>query len=243
VTQTVDAAVLTHAGQSFGAFERMEAAFDRFEAAQAYSPSRREAGADVAKRALDLVLGTILLLGAVPVLLLAALAIKTTSRGPVFFRQRRLGRDGVEFEILKLRTMYDGAHERRRQLLEINEQDGGGVLFKIRRDPRITPVGRWLRRLSIDELPQFVHVLSGTMSLVGPRPLAAEDSTYTGAARRRLQVRPGITGLWQVSGRSTLSWDEAVKLDLEYVDNASFGLDVRILGRTVRAVFARHGAW
>ena len=124
-----------------------------------------------------------------------------------------------------------------------DEQDGGGVLFKIRADPRVTPVGKWIRKLSIDELPQLVHVLSGRMSLVGPRPLASIDSTYTGHARRRLLVRPGMTGLWQVSGRSELSWDDAVRLDLYYVENWSVGLDVSILFRTIAVVLARKGAY
>ena len=116
-----------------------------------------------------------------------------------------LGVHGHEFTILKFRSMYADAEAQRAVVIDQNEQDGGGVLFKIRRDPRVTPVGRWIRRFSIDELPQLVNVLTGSMSLVGPRPLAAIDSTYTGAARRRLLVRPGITGLWQVSGRSELS--------------------------------------
>ena len=135
-------------------------------------------------------------------LLVTAIAIKATSRGPVFFRQKRLGINGTEFSILKFRSMYADAEQRRQELLELNEQDGGGVLFKIRARPAHHPVGRWIRKFSIDELPQLVHVVTGTMSLVGPRPLAAIDSTYTGSARRRLLVRPGVTGLWQISGRS-----------------------------------------
>ncbi len=165
-----------------------------------------------------------------------------TSRGPVFFRQPRLGINGTEFRILKFRSMYQDA-EHQRECRAWNEQDGGGVLFKMRRDPRVTPVGRVIRQLSIDELPQLVHVVTGTMSLVGPRPLATADSGYTGAARRRLLVRPGITGLWQVSGRSELSWEDAVRLDLYYVENWSLGLDVTILFRTVFAVLARKGAY
>ena len=193
------------------------------------------------KRTLDLVGASLLLLLALPVLMTTALAIKMTSRGPVFFRQRRLGTNGTEFMILKFRSMYADAESRRD--LELNEQDGGGVLFKMRRDPRVTPVGRIIRALSIDELPQLVHVVTGTMSLVGPRPLAAIDSTYTGSARRRLLVRPGLTGLWQVSGRSELSWDDAVRLDLYYVENWSLGLDVSILGKTILAVLGRKGAY
>ncbi len=197
----------------------------------------------VVKRTVDLVGASVLMLLALPVLIITATAIKLTSRGPVFFRQIRLGTNGREFSIVKFRSMYADAHEQRDVYLEQNEQDGGGVLFKIRRDPRVTPVGRWIRRLSIDELPQLVHVLTGTMSLVGPRPLAAEDSVYTGSARRRLLVRPGLTGLWQVSGRSELSWEDAVRLDLYYVENWSLGLDISILFRTIVVVLARKGAY
>jgi lipopolysaccharide/colanic/teichoic acid biosynthesis glycosyltransferase len=139
--------------------------------------------------------------------------------------------------------MYEGSDRARDDLLDRNEQDGGGVLFKLRRDPRVTRVGGVIRRLSIDELPQLVHVLSGRMSLVGPRPLAAIDSGYEGAARRRLLVRPGLTGLWQVSGRSRLSWDDSVRLDLYYVENWSLGLDMTILCRTITALLTRLGAY
>jgi exopolysaccharide biosynthesis polyprenyl glycosylphosphotransferase len=195
------------------------------------------------KRSVDIVGGSILLLAALPVLLVTAALVKATSRGPTLFRQRRLGVNGVEFTILKFRSMYADAESQRAVVFDQNEQDGGGVLFKIRRDPRVTPVGRWIRRLSIDELPQLINVIAGSMSLVGPRPLAAIDSTYTGAARRRLLVRPGITGLWQVSGRSELSWDDAVRLDLYYVENWSLGLDISILLRTIFAVVVRKGAY
>lgn len=197
----------------------------------------------VLKRTMDITGALAVLLLASPFLLVTAALIKVTSRGPVFFRQRRLGLNGTEFTILKFRSMYADAEQRRAELLELNEQDGGGVLFKIKSDPRITPVGAWIRKFSIDELPQLVHVLSGKMSLVGPRPLASIDSTYTGHARRRLLVRPGLTGLWQVSGRSELSWDDAVRLDLYYVENWSIGLDVSILFRTIGVVLGRKGAY
>ena len=197
----------------------------------------------IVKRTVDVLGGLLALTLASPVLLVTAIAIKATSRGPVFFRQKRLGINGTEFSILKFRSMYADAEQRRQELLELNEQDGGGVLFKIRSDPRITRVGKWIRKFSIDELPQLVHVVSGTMSLVGPRPLAAIDSTYTGSARRRLLVRPGVTGLWQISGRSETSWDDAVRMDLYYVENWSLGLDLSILLRTVYAVLARKGAF
>jgi exopolysaccharide biosynthesis polyprenyl glycosylphosphotransferase len=197
----------------------------------------------IVKRFVDLIGALALLLLVSPVLVVTAIAIKMTSRGPVFFRQRRLGVNGSEFTILKFRSMYEGAEAKRADLLELNEQDGGGVLFKIRQDPRITPVGKWIRKFSVDELPQLLHVVAGTMSLVGPRPLASADSSYTGAARRRLLVRPGVTGLWQISGRSELSWDDAVRLDLYYVENWSLGLDLSILVRTVFAVLRRKGAY
>jgi exopolysaccharide biosynthesis polyprenyl glycosylphosphotransferase len=195
----------------------------------------------LAKRTLDVVGGILLLLIAAPLLAVVALAIKIDSRGPVLYRQLRLGTQGNEFMLLKLRTMFVGSDERR--VMELSEQDGGGVLFKMRHDPRVTRVGRLIRQFSIDELPQLVHVISGRMSLVGPRPLAAVDSTYTGSARRRLLVRPGLTGLWQVSGRSDLSWDDAVRLDLYYVENWSLGLDLSILARTILTVLRRKGAY
>lgn len=195
------------------------------------------------KRTTDILGALLILLVSSPILIVTAILIKLTSRGPVFFRQRRLGLNGAEFTILKFRSMYADAEQRREELIEFNEQDGGGVLFKMRADPRVTQVGNWIRKFSIDELPQLIHVLSGKMSLVGPRPLASIDSTYTGHARRRLLVRPGITGLWQVSGRSELSWDDAVRLDLYYVENWSIGLDVSILFRTVAVVLARKGAY
>ena len=195
------------------------------------------------KRSMDFAGGLLLLLVALPVLLVAACAIRLESNGPVFYRQRRLGLNGTEFVMLKLRSMYDGSDQLRDGLLHRNEQDGGGVLFKLRRDPRVTRVGRVIRRFSIDELPQLAHVLSGRMSLVGPRPLAVVDSRYDGAARRRLLVRPGLTGLWQVSGRSGLSWGDSVRLDLYYVENWSIGLDITILCRTIIAVLTRSGAY
>ncbi|WP_375504100.1 sugar transferase [uncultured Jatrophihabitans sp.] len=195
------------------------------------------------KRAVDFAVALVVLSLTAPILLVTAIAIKTSSRGPVFFRQRRLGLNGEEFNILKFRSMHSDAESRRDEILELNEQDGGGVLFKIRHDPRITPVGRWLRKLSIDELPQLFQVMSGSMSLVGPRPLAAIDSHYTGSARRRLMVKPGVTGLWQISGRSETTWEDAVRFDLYYVENWSLGLDLSILFRTVFAVLGRKGAF
>jgi lipopolysaccharide/colanic/teichoic acid biosynthesis glycosyltransferase len=183
----------------------------------------------------------ILLLLLAPVLLAAALAIKATDPGPVLFRQTRTGRYGREFTMLKLRTMRLGSEHHRATLAQRNEADGH--LFKVRSDPRVTAVGRRLRRYSLDELPQLVNVLLGHMSLVGPRPLPTEDSDFSGQARRRLQAKPGLTGLWQVSGRSDLAWADALRLDLEYVDTWSLGLDLVILARTLPAVLRGAGAY
>jgi len=171
-----------------------------------------------------------------------AVAVRLDSAGPVLFRQLRVGRYGREFQIYKFRTMHVDAERRLAELRHLNEQDG--VLFKIRDDPRVTRVGRHLRRLSLDELPQLFNVLGGTMSLVGPRPpLQREVAAYPADARRRLAVRPGMTGLWQVSGRSDLPWEEAVRLDLHYVENWSLTLDLVILLRTLTAVWRGAGAY
>ncbi len=193
------------------------------------------------KRVFDVIAALVGLVVLSPLLALVALAVRITSAGPVLFTQSRLGLNGDEFMVLKFRTMLVDSERRRSGLLDSNETDG--ALFKMRDDPRITPLGRWLRKLSVDELPQLWNVIRGDMSLVGPRPLATADSTYTGHARRRLLVRPGITGLWQVSGRSDVSWDEAVRLDLYYVENWSLGLDLSLIARTVAAVLLRRGAY
>lgn len=182
-----------------------------------------------------------LLVLAVPLLLLM-LMIRLESPGPAIFRQERVGRGDRRFVMLKLRTMARDAESRRGDLDAHNESDA--VLFKLRADPRVTRLGRWLRRYSVDELPQLVNVLLGQMSLVGPRPpLACEVQQYEEDVRRRLAVKPGMTGLWQVSGRSDLPWDEAVRLDLHYVENWSLMLDLSILWRTTRAVLTRVGAY
>jgi lipopolysaccharide/colanic/teichoic acid biosynthesis glycosyltransferase len=163
-------------------------------------------------------------------------------RGPVIFKQERVGRDGRPFMLYKFRTMVVNAEARLQELRNLNDTDG--ELFKMRNDPRITPVGRWLRRLSVDELPQLMNVLKGDMSLVGPRPpLAREVAGYPADMRRRLVVKPGLTGLWQVSGRSDLSWDESIRLDLTYVENWSLVMDLAILARTVSAVVRSSGAY
>lgn len=186
--------------------------------------------------------GTVLALG-LPVLLFVALMIKLTSRGPVFYRSERIGLDGRPFQMIKFRTMVDGADGMVAKLSALNESEGG-VLFKIRHDPRITPVGRLLRKYSIDELPQFINVLKRDMSVVGPRPpLASEVQSYDDHTMRRLLVKPGITGLWQVSGRSDLSWEDSVRLDLFYVENWSMISDLIISLKTVKAVFGHSGAY
>ncbi|TMM43199.1 MAG: sugar transferase [Actinobacteria bacterium] len=176
-----------------------------------------------------------------PVMVAVAIGIRAGDKGPVFFRQRRVGREGKIFSVWKFRTMYVDAEERRATLVDQNESDG--LFFKIRDDPRVTPFGRFLRASSLDELPQLINVLLGEMSLVGPRPLPAEDGDYLGDVRRRLLVRPGITGLWQVSGRSDLSWDDAVRLDLYYVDNWSLTFDLTIMWKTIGVVLRSKGAY
>lgn len=182
------------------------------------------------------------LLLALPLLAVLMLVVRVDSRGPAIFRQVRVGKDDRRFMLLKLRTMEVGAEAGRCEVEALNVADG--LLFKVPKDPRITRVGRFLRRSSLDELPQLVNVLLGQMSLVGPRPpLPIEVDGYDGDVRRRLAVKPGMTGLWQVSGRSDLTWDEAVRLDLRYVENWSLMLDLTILWRTVRVVLATEGAY
>jgi exopolysaccharide biosynthesis polyprenyl glycosylphosphotransferase len=198
-------------------------------------------GKRLAKAVLDRVLAAAALVLLAPVLVPVAILVRLDSRGPALFRQVRIGREGREFRVVKFRTMYVDAEARLAELRERNETDG--LLFKISDDPRVTRVGRFLRRTSIDELPQLLNVLRGDMSLVGPRPLPVKDSDFTGDVRRRLLVRPGITGLWQVNGRSDLSWDDAVRLDLYYVENWSIALDLAILLRTVGAVVRGTGAY
>jgi exopolysaccharide biosynthesis polyprenyl glycosylphosphotransferase len=194
------------------------------------------------KSAFDRAVGLILLLACIPIFVLAAVSIKLDDGGPVIFRQKRVGKDGQPFMIYKFRTMVIDAETRRTQLAALNECNG--VLFKMQGDPRITTVGSWLRRWSLDELPQLVNVVRGDMSLVGPRPALPEEvALYGDHVRRRLMVRPGITGLWQVSGRANLSWDESVRLDLRYVENWSLMLDLQILWKTWSAVVRGAGAY
>lgn len=202
---------------------------------------QREGWRAVAKRAFDVTVAVVALLVTAPILGVAAVAIKRTSKGPVIFAQERVGRDGQTFKVLKLRTMVVDAEARLAELRAHNEADG--PLFKITRDPRVTRVGALLRKLSIDEIPQFVNVLRGEMSVVGPRPaLPAEVAQWTDDVHDRLRVLPGITGMWQVSGRSDTTFDEYKRLDLYYVDNWSLAHDARIVCKTFAAVLAQRGA-
>jgi exopolysaccharide biosynthesis polyprenyl glycosylphosphotransferase len=196
----------------------------------------------VFKQAVDLLLAAVLITALAPVLAGAAMAVKLTSPGPVLFVQERVGKGKRRFRLYKFRTMIADAEARMPDLEKFNEVSG--PVFKLRNDPRITPVGRFLRRTSIDELPQLFNVLKGHMSLVGPRPLPVRD--YNGFDedwhRRRFSVRPGITCLWQVNGRSNIEFDEWMKLDMEYIDKWSFWLDMKIIFKTVPAVLRGSGA-
>ena len=194
------------------------------------------------KAAFDRAVAFTALLACVPLFIVVAAFIRLDDRGPALFRQTRVGRDGRAFTVYKFRTMVQDAEDRQAQLIALNETDG--VMFKMRRDPRVTTAGAWLRRWSLDELPQLFNVLVGDMSLVGPRPaLPQEAALYGDHVRRRLVVKPGITGLWQVNGRADLSWDESVRLDLRYVENWSFALDLQILWKTWSAVLRGFGAY
>ncbi|MEV8509142.1 sugar transferase [Actinoplanes sp. NPDC051475] len=204
---------------------------------------RLKGSARLVKATFDRVGALALLVLAAPLLALIAVLIRVGGgRGPAIFRQERVGRHGRPFTLYKFRTMHADAETRLIELRNLNDTDG--ALFKMRRDPRVTPVGRWLRRFSLDELPQLVNVVKGDMSLVGPRPpLAREVAGYPADMRRRLVVKPGLTGLWQVSGRSDLSWEESIRLDLTYVENWSLTMDLAILARTVTAVLRSSGAY
>jgi exopolysaccharide biosynthesis polyprenyl glycosylphosphotransferase len=198
-------------------------------------------GALALKRLLDLAFSSLLLLALTPLLVLIAIAIKLDSPGPVLYRSERIGKKGRVFTCLKFRTMVRDADRRLAEVMPLNEREG--VLFKIGNDPRITRLGRWLRKYSLDELPQFFNVLRGEMSVVGPRPpLASEVRKYKLDHLRRLQVTPGITGLWQVQGRQDPSFDSYVSLDLTYIENWSLWLDLWIVLRTVGVVAAGTGA-
>jgi exopolysaccharide biosynthesis polyprenyl glycosylphosphotransferase len=196
------------------------------------------------KRAFDLVGSSALIIVLSPILLVLALLVKTTSPGPVFFRQERVGLDGTTFRMIKFRSMVVDAEARLQELSKLDRAAGNDVLFKMRNDPRVTRVGGFMRRYSLDEVPQLFNVLIGDMSLVGPRPpLAKEVALYDTHVHRRFLVKPGMTGLWQVSGRSNLSWEDSVRLDLFYVENWSMMGDLILLWRTVRTVARSEGAY
>ena len=201
-----------------------------------------EGGKHHLKRAADVVAASAALLVLAPTLLVIAVMVRLDSDGPVLFRQERVGKSGRTFTMLKFRSMVQTAE---RDLVALREQnEGSGVLFKLKNDPRITNIGRFLRKYSIDELPQLWNILVGDMSVVGPRPpLLSEVNEYENHVHRRLYVKPGLTGLWQVNGRSDLSWEESVRLDLYYVENWSLTGDLVIIWRTVKVVIKPLGAY
>jgi exopolysaccharide biosynthesis polyprenyl glycosylphosphotransferase len=197
-----------------------------------------------AKRAFDIVASGALIVLLSPFLAIIAISVRLSTTGPVLFRQERVGINGKHFDMLKFRSMVMDAESRLEALRDETRSAGNSVMFKMKNDPRITPIGSFLRRFSLDELPQLFNVFSGAMSLVGPRPpIEREVAEYESHVHRRFLVKPGITGLWQVSGRSNLSWEDTVRLDLYYVENWSITGDISILWRTARAVLARDGAY
>ncbi|MCA0996944.1 WecB/TagA/CpsF family glycosyltransferase [Alloyangia pacifica] len=213
-----------------------------FLARAAMNALRRTDPVSLRKRLLDVTLAGLAALALAPVLLLVALAIRLDSRGPALYRQTRVGKDGKPFEVLKFRSMYMDAEERRAALLA--QSDRAGICFKARNDPRVTRVGRLLRRSSVDELPQIFNVLRGEMSLVGPRPaLPQEVAAYPAHAHGRLRVKPGITGLWQVSGRADISFDKMIDMDLAYGASRSTLLDLMLIFLTFRTVLSGRGAY
>ncbi|MCH8613583.1 sugar transferase [Arsenicicoccus dermatophilus] len=204
-------------------------------------------GRGILKNIQDRTIALLAIIGVSPILVITAAAIKLTSRGPIFYTQQRLGQDAQPFTMIKFRSMVTDSDALRAQLVKQHQSQtgqGNKVLFKMADDPRITKVGKIIRRYSIDELPQLFNVLRGDMALIGPRPpLAEEAEKYHDKDNRRLRVKPGLTGLWQVSGRSNLDWDQSVNLDLRYVDNWSLGMDMQILLKTARAVLKGDGAY
>ena len=199
-------------------------------------------GPDHIKRTVDFFVSLILLLVLSPIFLVIAIAVWVEDGGPVFFAQTRVGQDGHHFKMYKVRSMCQNAEERLRDLLGHN-QHRDGVTFKLKDDPRITRVGRWLRKFSLDELPQFFNVFIGDMSLVGPRPpVPREVALYSPSDRRRLAVKPGITCIWQISGRSEIDFSGQVQLDVDYIETQNFWMDLKILARTIPAVLSGKGA-
>ncbi|MCP9481137.1 sugar transferase [Shimia sp. CNT1-13L.2] len=203
---------------------------------------RKTSARDVMKRMLDLAFASIVVALVSPLIIAVVAIIKITSPGPAFFRQTRVGRHGETFEMLKFRSMYIDAEARRAALLE--GSDRSGVCFKQKSDPRVTPIGRFIRRYSIDELPQVLNVLKGDMSLVGPRPALPEEvAQYSEEARGRLEAVPGMTGLWQVSGRADVGFERMVKMDIAYAKTHNVFLDLLIMALTFRAVLSARGAY
>ncbi len=197
----------------------------------------------VLKRLMDITAAALLLLLLLPLFAIVALLIRLESPGPVFFSQKRVGRAGQQFDFYKFRSMFVDAEARKQELMDQNEMEGG-VLFKMKHDPRITRIGRFIRRYSIDELPQLWNVLRGDMSLVGPRPpVPGEVQEYTVSDRRRLDAIPGITGLWQVSGRSDIPFDQQVELDVQYIHSATLWENIKLLLKTIPAVLSGKGAY
>jgi len=194
------------------------------------------------KRVLDVLVASLLCLILLPLFLVIALLVKATSHGPIIYMCRRVGKGGRTFRFVKFRTMYVDADKRLEQLLGSNEKDG--PIFKMKNDPRITPIGRFLRRTSLDELPQLLNVIRGSMSLVGPRPpLPREVEQYDNFAAHRLAVKPGMTCYWQIMGRSNLTFDEWMQLDHKYIEDMSFWTDLKILMKTPAAIFRAEGAY
>lgn len=205
-------------------------------------PARPSTIASTAKRVFDVVVATLALLAVLPLVAILAAAIYVESPGTPFFAQERLGLHGKRFRMLKLRTMVPDAERRRAEIEHLNE--ALPPLFKVRKDPRVLRIGRVLRATSADELPQLINVIRGDMSIVGPRPrLPHEFATHTPAVKRRLAVKPGLAGLWQVSGRAQLNFDEALALDLEYIDRWSFWLDLKLIARTFWVILTLRGAY
>ena len=199
--------------------------------------------ANITKRLFDIIVSTIILILLIPIFLIVALLIKCDSKGPIFFSQDRVGKDKNKFKMWKFRSMYIDAEERKAELMKQNEMTDG-ILFKMKNDPRITSIGRFIRKFSIDELPQLWNVLIGDMSLVGPRPpLPKEVEQYTIKQLRRLEVTPGITCIWQISGRSDIPFSQQVELDIKYIENQSFINDIVILLKTIPAVLQAKGSY
>ena len=204
---------------------------------------RRSGETEMLKRIMDILISVVMLVVGSPFFLLVSGLIKLTDGGPVFFRQTRVGLNGRMFQMLKFRSMVVDAEERKCALLEKNK-NREGITFKLENDPRVTWIGRWLRRSSVDEMPQLFNVIKGEMSLVGPRPpLPYEVLQYGPFERKRLKVKPGLTCLWQVNGRSDLSFSHQVQLDIAYINNRSFRLDLEILMRTIPVVLTGRGAY